>query len=54
MAKIIILGKQFSDKGQALLELAFCHYPVSIIVDGEERTFEQFSDVEKFLKDLED
>ncbi|MBR4800847.1 MAG: hypothetical protein IK048_04190 [Clostridia bacterium] len=52
--KIVILGKQFEDKKQALEELAFCHYPVTIEVDGKTYTFEWFSEVERFFETLND
>lgn len=54
--KIVIVetGKQFDNKKQALLELAFCHYPVTIEVDGVEYFFEWFSKVEKFFESLND
>ena len=48
------MGKQYDTKKQALLELAFCHYPVRVEVDGKEYVFEQFSDAEKFVKSLKD
>lgn len=54
MLRIVILGKQYDTKKQALLELAFCHYPVRVEVDGKEYVFEQFSDAEKFVKSLKD
>jgi|GEM_PF-5377226 len=54
--KIVIVGtdKQYDNKKQVLQELAFCHYPVTIEVDGKRFTFEWFSDVEKFVNGLED
>ena len=47
--RIVILGKQFENEKQALEELAFCHYPVTIEVDGKQYTFEWFSEVEAFF-----
>jgi len=47
-------AKQFENKKQALLELAFCHYPVRIEVDGKQYAFEWFSEVETFFKTLND
>jgi len=44
-------GKEFSDKKQALVELAFSHFPLTIIVDGKEYHFDWFSDLEKFIKE---
>ena len=56
LMKITILdtGKQFVNPKQALLELAFCHYPVRIEVDGKQYAFEWFSEVETFFKTLND
>ena len=54
MIVIVDSAKQFENKKQALWELAFCHYPVTIEVNGERRTFEWFSDVEKFFETLDD
>lgn len=54
MLRIVILGKQYDTKKQALVELAFCHYPVRIEVNGKEYVFEWFSDVEKFFATIED
>ncbi|MBQ3754855.1 MAG: hypothetical protein II867_01685 [Clostridia bacterium] len=51
--RIVIFGKQYDNKKQALSELAFCHYPVTIEVDGKSYTFEWFSDVEAFFKQCE-
>ena len=54
MVKVVLLGTQFDTKKQVLIELAFCHYPVCVEVDGKEYVFEQFSDAEKFIKSLKD
>ena len=54
MIVIVDSAKQFESKKQALIELAFCHYPVTIEVNGEKHTFEWFSDVEKFFDALDD
>ena len=53
---IVIVGteKRFDNKKQALEELAFCHYPVTIEVDGKQYAFEWFSDVERFFETLND
>ena len=51
---IVDTGKQFDNQKQALLELAFCHYPVRIEVDGKQYAFEWFSEVETFFKTLND
>ena len=54
--KIVIVdtGKQFDNKKQALLELAFCHYPVTVEIDGDVLTFEWFSDIENYFNNLHD
>ena len=54
--KIVIVetDQQFEDKKQALLELAFCHYPVTVEVDGKRHVFEWFSDAQKFIENIED
>ncbi len=52
--KIVIDEKQFEDKKQALFELAFCHYPVTVEIDEKILVFECFSAVEKYLNDLKD
>ena len=44
-------GKEFSDKKQALLELAFSHFPLTISIDDKFFTFEWFSELEKFIKE---
>lgn len=51
---IVDLKKQFDNKKQALEELAFCHYPVTIEVNGEVLVFEWFSDIEKYFASLDD
>ncbi len=47
------IDKQFDNKKQVLLELAFCHYPVTVTLDDTTYTFDEFSKVEEFLKSLE-
>lgn len=54
MIVIVDTEKRYKDKKQALLELAFCHYPVTVEVDGKRYTFEWFSEVETFFKTLND
>jgi len=46
-------GKKFDNIKQALLELAFCHYPVKVIIDDKDYVFDEFSKVEELLKSLE-
>lgn len=55
MSNMIILfeNKQFDDEKQALNEFAFCHYPLTIVVDGEKMTFFEFSALENFIKSKE-
>ncbi len=43
-------SKRYEDKRQALCELAFCHFPVRITIDGRECVFEEFSALEEYLK----
>ncbi len=47
---ILFENKQFNDEKQALCEFAFCHYPITITVDGKKMTFDEFSTLEKFIK----
>ncbi len=42
-------NKTYDDKKQALCELAFCHFPVTVKIDGEELRFDWFSDLEKYI-----
>lgn len=42
-------NKQIIDKKQTLCEIAFCHFPVLIVVDGKDVCFDTFSEVEAFL-----
>lgn len=46
---IAIDNKVFTDKKQALCELAFCHFPVSVIIDGNALIFEEFSVLENYI-----
>lgn len=46
---IIVNDKTFSDKKQALCELAFCHFPLSVIIDCKTLTFEEFSVLEQYI-----
>lgn len=47
---IEVEGKVYQNKEQALCELAFCHYPITVTVDGESLIFEWFSDLENYFK----
>ncbi len=47
--KIEYQDKVYEDKRQALCEFAFCHFPLTITVDGESMTFDWFSDLENFV-----
>ncbi len=51
---IVYQQKQFLDKKQALIEFAFCKFPLTINVDGDDMTFEEFSALERYVKSLED
>ena len=42
-------NKTYDDKKQALCEFAFCHFPVTVKIDGEELRFDWFSDLEKYI-----
>ncbi len=42
-------NKVYDDKKQALSEFAFCHFPVTVKIDGEELRFDWFSDLEKYI-----
>ena len=46
---IVFENKVYEDKKQALTEFAFCHYPITLSIDGKTMTFEWFSDVEQYL-----
>ena len=47
---IIINGKQFNDKAQAIIELAFCHYPVSVSINGTKKEFASFDEAKSFVE----
>ncbi len=51
---ILYQQKQFLDKKQALIEFAFCKFPLTVNIDGEDMTFDQFSDLERYIKSLKD
>lgn len=42
--------KQFDDKKQAVNTLAFCHYPVTIVIDGDARTFWSFDEAREWVE----
>lgn len=42
-------NKVYQDKKQALCEFAFCHFPVTVKIDGNELSFDRFSDLEKYI-----
>lgn len=42
-------NKVYADKKQALCEFAFCHYPLTLSIDGKRMTFEWFSELEKYI-----
>ncbi|MBO5777621.1 MAG: hypothetical protein J6R34_04165 [Clostridia bacterium] len=41
---ILIEGKTYQDEKQALNALAFCHYPVTVSVDGKTAIFSSFDE----------
>lgn len=45
------INRIYENKEQALSELAFCHYPVTVVTDGRVEEFSQFSDIEKRFAD---
>ena len=47
--KIEFENKIYTDKKQALTEFAFCHYPLSVKIDGNEMTFVWFSQLEEYI-----
>ena len=46
---IVYSNKTFTDKRQALNEFAFCHFPLSIEVNGVAMTFDCFSELETYI-----
>ncbi len=50
MMTIIIEGKEFNNKEQAIIELAFCHYPVVVEIDGENQEFSSFDAAREFVE----
>ncbi len=46
---IVYSGITYTDKRQALGEFAFCHFPLSIEVDGVAMTFDCFSALETYI-----
>lgn len=46
---IVYSDKTFIDKRQALSEFAFCHFPLTVEVDGEALTFDCFSTLETYI-----
>ena len=46
---IVYSNKTFTDKRQALNEFAFCHFPLSIEVNGVAMTFDCFSALETYI-----
>ena len=47
---IIIEGKEFNNKEQAIIELAFCHYPVVVEIDGDKQEFSSFDTAREFVE----
>jgi len=47
--KIEFKNKIYTDKKQALTEFAFCHFPLSVKIDGNEMTFVWFSQLEEYI-----
>ncbi|MBR5173910.1 MAG: hypothetical protein IKW16_03065 [Clostridia bacterium] len=46
---ILIEGKTYQDEKQALNALAFCHYPVTVSVDGKTATFSSFDEAREWV-----
>lgn len=42
-------NKIYEDRTQALNELAFCSFPVTLKIDGNLLTFDWFSDLETYI-----
>lgn len=42
--------KKFEDKKQAVTELAFCHYPVTVQIGEEVKTFASFDAAREFVE----
>lgn len=47
--KIEFENKIYTDKKQALTEFAFCHYPITLTIDGNQMTFDWFSQLEEYI-----
>jgi hypothetical protein len=45
--------KQFDSKEQAVQTLAFCHYPVTITVDGMTCTFDSFDEAREWVESMQ-
>ena len=45
-------GKTFQDKKQALNALAFCHYPVTVVINGNTQTFDSFDKVKDWVETI--
>ena len=50
---ITVEGKTYQDKKQALNALAFCHYPVTVTVNGNTETFDSFDKVKDWIEKQE-
>ena len=47
--KIEFENKIYTDKKQALTEFAFYHYPLTLTIDGNQMTFDWFSQLEEYI-----
>ena len=52
MIRIDSEQKQFDSKEQAVSTLAFCHYPVTITIDGKTRTFDSFDRAREWVESV--
>ena len=48
--KIQIEDTIYQDKRQALNALAFCHYPVTVAVDGKSERFDSFDTAKDWIE----
>ena len=47
-----IESKTFNNKEQAIIELAFCHYPVEVKVDNQTITFDSFDKAKEYVENI--
>lgn len=49
---IFVNGKEFDNARDALLELAFGHFPAKVKTEAVEKEFQTFSEAETFFRQL--